>query len=377
METVLVYCYSPVDIFCFNFLRPNKLVSQGKEFPSASAHVHFNGIFYAQSLAHEKICVCRPVSGPREDLYILVETSSPQYIKLLLKSKAIGDIPFEVTPCATLNSSRGVIVERDLKNILESEIFAGLSSQGVTMVHQIFTRKDGIKDSTNVLMLMFTSPRLPTAVKAGYLNCKVRPYIPNPLRCFQCQRFGHPKTSYRGSLVCTPCGGNIHDDYKSNLELHCVNCRGSHPSYSLSCLKLVEEKEVKHLKTINDIIYSVLDICYCTPFHYHSGNADTSFRASTELFAKHLKNLLPSINKKVDASMSTPISVHTTPSSDCPLSPPSGSNVSSGPSFSAAPKSKLTIHARPQSLESLSIDRTYLPDPGLDTRSFRLQVQLD
>ncbi|GFS92976.1 hypothetical protein TNCV_1886281 [Trichonephila clavipes] len=49
------------------------------------------------------------------------------------------------------------------------------------------------------------SSTLPQTIKAGYLNCKIRPYIPNPLRCFKCQRFGHSQTSSRGQLTCSMC----------------------------------------------------------------------------------------------------------------------------------------------------------------------------
>ncbi|XP_076374050.1 uncharacterized protein LOC143258655 isoform X1 [Tachypleus tridentatus] len=75
---------------------------------------------------------------------VLVETSTSQHSELLLNSRAIGDIPIEVTPHATLNSSRGVIVEMELKNVPESEILAGLSTQGVSAVRHISTRKDGV-----------------------------------------------------------------------------------------------------------------------------------------------------------------------------------------------------------------------------------------
>ncbi|XP_076329012.1 uncharacterized protein LOC143235093 isoform X1 [Tachypleus tridentatus] len=122
---------------------------------------------------------------------ILVKTSTSQHSELLLHSKTIGDIPIEVTPHATLNSSQGVIVERDLKNIPESEILAGFSTQGVSAVRHISTRKDGIIVPTHVLILTFTSSHLPAIIKAGYLNCSVWPYVPNPLQCFQCQWFGH------------------------------------------------------------------------------------------------------------------------------------------------------------------------------------------
>ncbi|GFS63577.1 putative RNA-directed DNA polymerase from transposon X-element [Trichonephila clavipes] len=43
------------------------------------------------------------------------------------------------------------------------------------------------------------------SVKVAYLHCPVRPYIPNPLRCFQCQRFGHSKTTCRGQPTCARC----------------------------------------------------------------------------------------------------------------------------------------------------------------------------
>ncbi|GFV45260.1 uncharacterized protein TNCV_2496181 [Trichonephila clavipes] len=48
-------------------------------------------------------------------------------------------------------------------------------------------------------------PKLPTIVKAGYLNCKISLYIPNSLRCLKCQMFGHSQTSCRGQLTCSRC----------------------------------------------------------------------------------------------------------------------------------------------------------------------------
>ncbi|GBN08076.1 hypothetical protein AVEN_273830-1 [Araneus ventricosus] len=44
------------------------------------------------------------------------------------------------------------------------------------------------------------------------MRLSVRPYIPNPLRCFKCQRFGHSKTSCRGTLTCARCAEVGHDN---------------------------------------------------------------------------------------------------------------------------------------------------------------------
>ncbi|XP_076330490.1 uncharacterized protein LOC143236106 [Tachypleus tridentatus] len=118
---------------------------------------------------------------------ILVETLTSKHSELLLNSKTTGDISTEVTVHVTLNSSRGVIVGKDLKNIPESEIFTGFSSQGISAVR----RKNGSMLFDSVLVLTFTSPRSPATFKTGCLNSKVRPYVSNPLRCFQCQWLGH------------------------------------------------------------------------------------------------------------------------------------------------------------------------------------------
>ncbi|GFU66286.1 uncharacterized protein TNCV_464661 [Trichonephila clavipes] len=54
------------------------------------------------------------------------------------------------------------------------------------------------------------SPTLPQTIKAGYLNCKIRPYIPNHLRCFKCQKFGHSQTACGGQLTCSRCASVGH-----------------------------------------------------------------------------------------------------------------------------------------------------------------------
>ncbi|KAM7312640.1 uncharacterized protein ISCGN_009545 [Ixodes scapularis] len=49
----------------------------------------------------------------------------------------------------------------------------------------------------------FAAPRaLPETVRAGYLNCRICPYISNPQRYFRCQRFGHGSRSCRGKETC-------------------------------------------------------------------------------------------------------------------------------------------------------------------------------
>ncbi|GFV89617.1 hypothetical protein TNCV_1575901 [Trichonephila clavipes] len=62
----------------------------------------------------------------------------------------------------------------------------------------------------------------------AYIRCPVRPYIPNPLRCFQCQRYGHSKNVCRGQPTCPRCGESGHDSADCKKKEQCLNCEANH-----------------------------------------------------------------------------------------------------------------------------------------------------
>ncbi|XP_067130713.1 uncharacterized protein [Centruroides vittatus] len=186
---------------------------------------------------------------------LLVETASPQQSAKLLATKNLGEIEVTVTPHGSLNSSRGVISEIDLMSEDESDIQIGLSDQGVTAVRRISIRRDGKLIPTKHLILTFNKPTLPSVITAGYLRCPVRPYVPNPLRCFKCQRFGHSQTSCRGKSVCAQCGTEGHESTECKTTPCCVNCKDAHPAYSRKCPAWQREKEIQRVKTVNNVPY--------------------------------------------------------------------------------------------------------------------------
>ncbi|GFW81562.1 uncharacterized protein TNCV_2882391 [Trichonephila clavipes] len=149
---------------------------------------------------------------------LLIETNSALQTKSFLLAKSFLNSPVTISPHKTLNSCCGVISEADLLSTPEAEILEGFSNQGVIQVRRITIKKDSTRILTKHLILTFNSPILPTNIKAGYLNCRIRPYIPNPLRCFKCQRFGHSQTSCRGQLTCSRCASVGHASTDCNLE---------------------------------------------------------------------------------------------------------------------------------------------------------------
>ncbi|GFT89957.1 RNA-directed DNA polymerase from mobile element jockey [Trichonephila clavipes] len=186
---------------------------------------------------------------------LLIETMSDLQTKSFLLAKTFFNSPVTVSPHKTLNSCRGVISEPDFLSTPDAEILEGFSDQGVIQVRRITIKRDSNIISTKHIILTFNKPKLPTAVKAGYLNCKIRPYIPNPLRCFKCQRFGHSQTSCSGQLTCSRCASVGHSSTDCTLEPKCVNCTQSRPLDSKLCQKWKIEKQIQEIKINKNISY--------------------------------------------------------------------------------------------------------------------------
>ncbi|GFT73808.1 putative RNA-directed DNA polymerase from transposon BS [Trichonephila clavipes] len=186
---------------------------------------------------------------------LLVETNSAIQTMSFLLAKTFLNSPLIVTPHKSLNSCRGVISEPDLLSTSESEILEGFSDQGVIQVRRITIKKNTTVFPAQHLILTFNSPNLPTSIKAGYLNCKIRPYIPNPLRCFKCQRFGRSQTSCRGHLTCSRCASVGHSSTDCILEPKCFNCSQPHTADSKLCPKWKTEKQIQEIKTNINITY--------------------------------------------------------------------------------------------------------------------------
>ncbi|GFV21111.1 uncharacterized protein TNCV_4267441 [Trichonephila clavipes] len=130
-----------------------------------------------------------------------------------------------------------------------------MKAQKVCDVRRITIRRDGQVLNTKHLILTFSTPDLPQTVKMAYIRCPVRPYIPNPLRCFQFQRYGHSKNVCRGKLTCPRCGESGHDSADCTKKEQCLNCKGDHPAYSRSCPTWIIDKEITSVKIKEKISY--------------------------------------------------------------------------------------------------------------------------
>ncbi|XP_071114711.1 uncharacterized protein [Haliotis cracherodii] len=188
---------------------------------------------------------------------LLIECSQRQQSLNLLSLTTFANIEVAVSVHKTLNSCRGIIRDRArcLSDMSEQEITDELTTQGVTAVKR-FTMKsrDGAIIPSNTYLLTFALSGLPKSIEAGYLNIGVEVYVPNPLRCFTCQKFGHGSKSCNHSVVCQPCGEG-HDNTNCTADVKCANCKGTHLASSKLCPEWLKQSKILKLKHENNISF--------------------------------------------------------------------------------------------------------------------------
>lgn len=185
---------------------------------------------------------------------LLVHTKSDNQANRMLKVTKFNDIEVEVVPHGTLNISKGVIFCKDLLNCTVEEILENLKSIGVIDVRRLKRKIDNTLIDTPNHVLTFNNTKLPTEIKVAYYNLKVRPYIPPPTRCFNCQKFGHVSSKCNGEKLC-PCGLPPHESSPCKQPITCVNCEGIHPANDKNCPKYKTEAAIINLKVTERISY--------------------------------------------------------------------------------------------------------------------------
>jgi len=186
---------------------------------------------------------------------LLVQTNNRSYSELLLGMTSLADVPVKVSPHRSLNSSKGVVRSRDLARCDKEEIVSGLKNQGVTDAVIISVKSGSERRITNTVILTFNTPQPPQHVTAGYLRIPVAAYVPNPLRCYKCQKFGHGRLHCKQQQICARCGETGHDDSECQRAEHCVNCDGDHAASSKSCPKWKQEQRVQQIRAEQNVSF--------------------------------------------------------------------------------------------------------------------------
>jgi hypothetical protein len=142
---------------------------------------------------------------------------------------------------------KGIVNMPDLKN-WNLELFKKRLSAGVQKVHpnfdvekdlDIFKRKDwitGMVKPTGIFSIVFKDNQPVSEIEICEEMYPVKPYEPEPRRCYQCGQFGHSKRFCPNEERCFDCNQALHGNTKCTVSRSCANCTGTdHNTISKDC----------------------------------------------------------------------------------------------------------------------------------------------
>jgi hypothetical protein len=193
---------------------------------------------------------------------ILVKTENIKQAKSLITLTRITQANVEVTEHRSLNSCRGVVSAYELKHEDGDSLLEYLKPQQVTKIDFHMKNVGNERVKSGLLFVTFGTNEPPEYLTVGCLKLKVRPYIPAPMRCFTCHKFGHiSKTCPNQSTPkCYNCCEDKHiqtRDEKCTRQQKCMNCGSNdHNSYNRTCSELKRQVEIQTIKVTQKVSFS-------------------------------------------------------------------------------------------------------------------------
>lgn len=190
---------------------------------------------------------------------ILIKTQNVKQAKNLIKLTGIFNATIEVTEHKTKNSCKGVISAYELKNEDSETLLNYLNTQNVIEVKMHQKTINGQTFNTGLVFITFGTNTLPEYLTVGLLRVRVRPYIPTPMRCFSCHKYGHTSKNCttKDNPKCYNCNQDKHihnKEDKCTNQAVCVNCNETgHNSYNRNCSEYKRQIDIQTIKVTQNV----------------------------------------------------------------------------------------------------------------------------
>ena len=131
----------------------------------------------------------------------------------------------------------------------EVEIRDDWKEQGFAEVHRVMVKTEAEVVPTNTLFLTFklNTSELLKEIMVGYLKVKVTMFVPNPMRCYNHNKFGNTSQCCKVAAKCQWCGKDQHEGQCEGHKM-CSNCNGSHTSSAQDCPVWKRKREIQHVR---------------------------------------------------------------------------------------------------------------------------------
>ena len=154
-------------------------------------------------------------------------------------------------------TKRGIIFDVD-EDISTNEIEhkTGIKAKRITK------RVGGEIRTTKQVILHFDED-MPAYIYLGWKRFRVETFIPEPIRCYNCQKYGHKSNNCNSKIKCPICSKNhsyekceSRNNNNNERRAVCPNCREGHPASYKGCRVYQEAKSIKRIQVTNSLSYA-------------------------------------------------------------------------------------------------------------------------
>lgn len=187
-----------------------------------------------------------------KDGSLIMKVRNVNHVEALLQLKTLIDgTKINISKHPILNRTKVVVSCAEVKDMDDATLLRGLQEKyNIIEIRRIKKMEDGHLKNTPAMILTFDGTVAPNEVFIGFQRCRTRVYLPNPMQCFRCFRFGHTKTNCRGKETCRNCSKehpillDLNRKQVCSEPAYCRNCEGNHQLASRQCPIYREEEMV-------------------------------------------------------------------------------------------------------------------------------------